>query len=94
MAFYQVDKLLLGMNVELGVDAPHMGGHRVLGQEQRLANVRLRAAARQVLAHLGLAWRQLIPRRNTRDTGRDGVGGLGTAGRRCRAFARMFKGST
>ena len=73
MTLYQVDKLLLGMNVELGVDTPHMGCHRVLGQEQRFANVRLRAAARQVLAHLGLARRQLIACGNACDTSRDGI---------------------
>ena len=73
MAFYQVDKLLLGMDVKLGVDAAHVGGHGVLGQEQRLANVCLRTAARQVLAHLGLARRQLIPCGDTCDAGCDGV---------------------
>ena len=52
---HEVDELLAGVHVEFGVDVLGVGGGRLARDDESVAHVRYRSAARQEVEHLGLA---------------------------------------
>ena len=50
---HEVDELLAGVHVEFGVDVLGVGGGRLARDDESVAHVRYRSAARQEVEHLG-----------------------------------------